>query len=74
MNENRGMPERVKSIIRWTLLPTTSYKDIVDFFNDHKKLPINLIEALLKGVMENDEVLMMRCKDSSRRSIHCECR
>jgi len=29
LNTNRSLPDRVKSTIRWTLLPTTDYKYVL---------------------------------------------
>jgi len=55
LNPDRGMPDRVRSLIRWTLLPTTDYTDMVEFMESHPELSVNLVEALLKGVMYNDE-------------------
>eukprot|EP00029_Vermamoeba_vermiformis_P009761 TRINITY_DN4981_c0_g1_i1.p1 TRINITY_DN4981_c0_g1~~TRINITY_DN4981_c0_g1_i1.p1 ORF type:complete len:2111 (-),score=615.75 TRINITY_DN4981_c0_g1_i1:53-6385(-) len=64
LNGDRPMPERIKAAIRWTLLPTTAYYDVVKFLNEYEKedektkrqaLPINLIEPVLRGAMHNDE-------------------
>ncbi len=64
LNGDRPMPERIKAAIRWTLLPTTAYYDVVKFLNEYEKedektkrqaLPVNLIEPVLRGAMYNDE-------------------
>lgn len=64
LNGDRPMPERIKAAIRWTLLPTTAYYDVVKFLNEYEKedektkraaLPINLVEPVLRGAMHNDE-------------------
>lgn len=64
LNGDRPMPERIKAAIRWTLLPTTAYYDVVQFLNEYEKedektkraaLPVNLIEPVLRGAMQNDE-------------------
>eukprot|EP00026_Physarum_polycephalum_P000098 Phypoly_transcript_00098.p1 GENE.Phypoly_transcript_00098~~Phypoly_transcript_00098.p1 ORF type:complete len:2137 (+),score=447.21 Phypoly_transcript_00098:354-6764(+) len=62
LNEDRAVPHRVKSTARWTIMPTTSYNDVVVFLNNNenanekrKGLPVNLVETLLRGVMRNDE-------------------
>jgi hypothetical protein len=54
-NEDRSMPERIKAMARWTLLPTTSYIDIAEFMEKNKKLSVNLIETCLRGAMVGDE-------------------
>jgi hypothetical protein len=62
-NADRPVPERVKALIRYTVMPTTTYADIVEFLNEHEKpkeegakpLAVNFVEAMLKGVMRNDE-------------------
>jgi hypothetical protein len=62
-NADRPVPERVKALIRYTVMPTTTYADIVEFLNKHetpkeegsKPMAVNFVEALLKGVMRNDE-------------------
>lgn len=57
LNVDRPLPERVNAIIRWTLMPCIGYADVVKFIEDfekkdrgkEKKLPVNIIEAALKG-------------------------
>eukprot|EP01087_Luapelamoeba_hula_P003692 TRINITY_DN1352_c0_g1_i3.p1 TRINITY_DN1352_c0_g1~~TRINITY_DN1352_c0_g1_i3.p1 ORF type:complete len:2194 (-),score=412.40 TRINITY_DN1352_c0_g1_i3:98-6679(-) len=56
LNEDASVVDRVKAAIRWTLLPNVTYVDVVKFFNDYEeKVGVNVIEAILKGVMQNDE-------------------
>lgn len=55
-NEDRSIPERNKAMARWTLLPTTSINDIIQFQSENaKKLPVNLIETCIRGAMVGDE-------------------
>ena len=64
-NRNRGVPDRVAATIRWTLLPTVWFGDVIRYVeaNEHPEDPkveplsVNLLEALIKGVMCNDEPL-----------------
>eukprot|EP01101_Sappina_pedata_P006301 TRINITY_DN3098_c0_g2_i1.p1 TRINITY_DN3098_c0_g2~~TRINITY_DN3098_c0_g2_i1.p1 ORF type:complete len:1559 (-),score=660.25 TRINITY_DN3098_c0_g2_i1:88-4764(-) len=67
LNASRGIPERVKAIQRWTLMPTINYNDVVEFMEKNenartlengtttKPLPVNLIESLLRGTLRTDE-------------------
>jgi hypothetical protein len=67
LNVNRSIPERVQAAIRWTLLPTTTYADVVRALETYEKatevdgqivrkaLPVNVVEALLRGVTKSDE-------------------
>eukprot|EP01125_Pyxidicula_operculata_P020651 TRINITY_DN7677_c0_g2_i1.p1 TRINITY_DN7677_c0_g2~~TRINITY_DN7677_c0_g2_i1.p1 ORF type:complete len:2702 (-),score=655.08 TRINITY_DN7677_c0_g2_i1:38-8143(-) len=65
-NEDRAIPDRASAIARWTLLTTTTYSDVVQFYNTFEKewklgekvmkpLPVNIIESALRGVIVNDE-------------------
>lgn len=60
LNADRPLPNRLEAMIRWTLLPSTTYVDIINFlqkYQDTPSLTVNLVEALIRGCMYNDEVV-----------------
>jgi hypothetical protein len=66
-NSNRPVPEQTLAARRWTLMPSVDYADIVKFLNQYEKplkegdkvirkaLPVGIVEALIRGVLQNDE-------------------
>jgi len=62
-NTGRALPSRTHAVIRYTLMPTTDYPDVVANIDkldslsqkSDRPIPVNIIEALLKGVMYTDE-------------------
>jgi len=40
LNKDRSLPERVKAVQRWTIVPTVTYCDIVEYLNTHHKPPV----------------------------------
>ena len=48
LNSDRPISDRVRAAIRWTLLPTTSYIDILKFIRENPELPVNIVDALYK--------------------------
>jgi hypothetical protein len=57
LDTTRSMPERVKFAIRFTLLPSVNYADIITVIEGQLGLGVNLEETFLKGTMYNDEPL-----------------
>jgi hypothetical protein len=57
LSDNFPMKDRLKDLIRWTLLPTTTYSDVIKLLDSRPNLPVALIEVLLRGCMQNDETL-----------------
>ena len=49
LNVDLSLPRRVQAVVRYTLLPTTTYHAIISFLRQQPELPVNVIEALVRG-------------------------